>query len=699
MITRFLNGTWLRQALHTVLALQVAVGTGLMLSIPSAHAAVGGGATITPTLIQSYPITGCPLPDFPVGSSNVQKESVGPTVEVSGITPTLIQSWPITGSICDQPAYPVNDTTPPTLTDLKLYSPRFGANINLLGDPNHLSPATGRVVFGNNVNVGGTFADNGMLTNVLGGVSGQGFFNDSSWTPFPTNNNTWNPVPQGQYLANLDTTHGAGWQHLTDGNYTVFLNARDRGNLVEGSYVQNNTYKYIDVTVDNTPPTGDFVDGFPADFSIIHGNLTAPSKFTDANGFYKVYTQVIAPTVADPAHTYATTVCSSSVWPTDGALGCSIDTTKFVDGLRVINSFAIDRAGNGQRMVHILNIDNTAPTLPVHLSPANGVFVTTANQNVIDWTDSTDTNAVTYFYEVSHSQVVNEDGSFVSPVYQSGALSTSQISTPGTPEGIYYWHVKAVDVVGNTSAWTTPWRINVDNTAPRAPILVTPSNGTVTTNAAPITQSWITATSDAVTYEYQACAVNPDLNEGSCPEASMISTNTGTGSSRIIPSGATPAHFWWRVRVADAAGNWSAFSTAFELTINPQLIVDPPVPTPTPTPTPTPSPSATPSPTLSPTPTPTPTPTPSPTPVTVAARTVVPTPTPSATATASPTPATLAAQPTATPSPTPSGDVKGATDTSNSGSAWYWWLLLLIPIGAIWWFIAGRRRDNEEPQG
>src|SRR6185436_5965878 len=101
-------------------------------------------------------------------------------------------------------------------------------------------------------------------------------------------------------------------------------------------------------------------------------------------------------------------------------------------------------------------LDTTAPVSPVHVSPADGTIRTTANQTLIDWTDVTDPSSpVTYLYEASNASAVDGTGAFVSPVYQSTPLAASQIPTPGTPEGTYYWHVRAVDAVGNMSAWTS----------------------------------------------------------------------------------------------------------------------------------------------------------------------------------------------------------------------------------------------------
>ncbi len=111
-------------------------------------------------------------------------------------------------------------------------------------------------------------------------------------------------------------------------------------------------------------------------------------------------------------------------------------------------------------------LDTTAPVVPTHLSPANDTLTTTALQNLIDWDDVTDPSMpVTYYYEVSSSNITaGIDNAFVSPIYTSGVLSISEIATPGTPDGVYYWHVRAVDNANNMSAWSAPWKITIDNT-------------------------------------------------------------------------------------------------------------------------------------------------------------------------------------------------------------------------------------------
>jgi hypothetical protein len=111
---------------------------------------------------------------------------------------------------------------------------------------------------------------------------------------------------------------------------------------------------------------------------------------------------------------------------------------------------------------------------PVHVSPADGSTLTTATWDKADWTDVADAfPPMTYLYESSNSSATSSDGSFVTPAYESGTLTVSEIPTTNTPEGVYYWHVRAVDNNGNMSPWTAPWKVTVDNTPSNT---VTPEN-------------------------------------------------------------------------------------------------------------------------------------------------------------------------------------------------------------------------------
>lgn len=116
--------------------------------------------------------------------------------------------------------------------------------------------------------------------------------------------------------------------------------------------------------------------------------------------------------------------------------------------------------------------DMTPPAVPTHLSPENHSTHTSAALTMSDWTTvADDSEPVTYVYQSSLSTDTNPDGSFVSPAYTSGPLADSQIAHGGTPEGTYYWHVKAIDAEGNESDWSDYWTLTVDNTP--GPVTVT----------------------------------------------------------------------------------------------------------------------------------------------------------------------------------------------------------------------------------
>ncbi len=149
-----------------------------------------------------------------------------------------------------------------------------------------------------------------------------------------------------------------------------------------------------------------------------------------------------------------------------------IHSTGAPDGVYYWRVRAIDAAGNKSAWTASwkMTIDTKAPVGLANSYPSDGTITTTAGLTNIQWIGATDatSNPVVYYYESSLSSAVNLDGSFKNAAYKSGALAALKIPTSGTPAGTYYWHVRAIDNVGNTTAWTSPWKVVVDNTAPTA---------------------------------------------------------------------------------------------------------------------------------------------------------------------------------------------------------------------------------------
>ncbi|NCN87805.1 MAG: hypothetical protein GW941_02825, partial [Candidatus Pacebacteria bacterium] len=126
---------------------------------------------------------------------------------------------------------------------------------------------------------------------------------------------------------------------------------------------------------------------------------------------------------------------------------------------------AVDAAGNKSEWSDAwkLNIDNTAPTVPVNPSH-NNVIIPTNNFD-FDWDDSIDTSTITYEFQSSLNSA-QTDGVLTTDLWHSGVLPTSMIHSSGAPDGTWYWQVRAIDAVGNTSEWSEIWNVTLDQVAP-----------------------------------------------------------------------------------------------------------------------------------------------------------------------------------------------------------------------------------------
>jgi hypothetical protein len=121
-------------------------------------------------------------------------------------------------------------------------------------------------------------------------------------------------------------------------------------------------------------------------------------------------------------------------------------------------------AGKGFLFDNLSTQSLTTPSIstPTIVSPPNNSSLTSAQLTKIDWTDSTST----FGPPVSYQYQAFSDPGYSSSVYDSGpTLTASEIPTPGTPNGVYYVRVRALDTFGNQSAWsngtTNPYKITV----------------------------------------------------------------------------------------------------------------------------------------------------------------------------------------------------------------------------------------------
>lgn len=113
--------------------------------------------------------------------------------------------------------------------------------------------------------------------------------------------------------------------------------------------------------------------------------------------------------------------------------------------------------------VSISSKDYAPPASPLLIAPPDNI-VRETDGLVMDWSDVTDwqdmNNPVYYIYQSALNS------GFSPLAYQSGKLSASQIPAPGTPDGNYWWKVKACDILDNCSAWSAVWKATIDSRPP-----------------------------------------------------------------------------------------------------------------------------------------------------------------------------------------------------------------------------------------
>lgn len=207
--------------------------------------------------------------------------------------------------------------------------------------------------------------------------------------------------------------------------------------------------------------------------------------------------------------------------------------------------------------------DTSAPLVPVHKSPSDGSYLTTAGLTSMDWYDTTDNLGGPVYYQYQSAL----DAGFGAVAYTSGWLNESQISANGTPEGTYYWHVRAQDTAGNISVWSNPWVIHVDNTAPQAPTISGFENPALScgavTSTHTVTVQWSDSTdvSGVAGYNYEINYPLPGGARGTWspffatpPYTSQYSGSLNEGTHYI------------KVRARDRAGNYSDWSNVCSIT-------------------------------------------------------------------------------------------------------------------------------------
>ncbi|MCX8015340.1 MAG: hypothetical protein N2748_04905, partial [candidate division WOR-3 bacterium] len=206
---------------------------------------------------------------------------------------------------------------------------------------------------------------------------------------------------------------------------------------------------------------------------------------------------------------------------------------------------AYDLAGNQGAFSRAdsFGVDNTAPTVPNLVRPANNAMLNNANVTFI-WNRSTDNLSGVSGYRLQCAR----NPAFNIPTDTIVSDTTISLTLTDTT---YYWRVRAIDRANNQSSWSATRSFEVDTRIPNTPVLVSPINGVwlTTTN---VIFNWSQVSYDAKSPVRYILQVDTNRN--------FISPITDTTPYVYDTLTLTQAKYFWRVRAYDLAGNQGAFS-------------------------------------------------------------------------------------------------------------------------------------------
>ncbi len=439
--------------------------------------------------------------------------------------------------------------------------------INLLGDAD-LSSATFELSGGGDVNIAGT---NNTLYDMT--ISNGGMLNfDISGFSVPNTEymlNSIDVVTSDAYAITIDSEQSNGQYLLADVakyfNSTVSIYSDD---TLVGSLTLDDVYHTDDQTysldLENYSLVLNVSSYIPDDIapSVPDGlvdTVNLSDVALDWNDSTDDYSGIKGYIVEYSVNSDFTNAVSILVTPSE------LDLSGLADGTWYWRVKAVDNAGNesawsySESFYTASNPDIDPPSVPDGL-----VDSVTLSDVALDWNDSTDDASGVKEYVVEYSV----DSDFTGAISQT--VTTSELDLSGLADGTWYWRVKAVDNVGNESAWSdvdTYTIYTIDIVAPEVP------DGLVSNvDAENAALDWNDANDDlSGVKEY---VVEYSLNADFTGASSQI-----TASSELDLSDLADGTWYWRVKTIDNADNESAWSAADSYTIYTIDIVAPEIPT------------------------------------------------------------------------------------------------------------------------
>jgi len=215
---------------------------------------------------------------------------------------------------------------------------------------------------------------------------------------------------------------------------------------------------------------------------------------------------------------------------------------------------ARDDAGNwsGTSTEWTFWVDVIPPPAPDPLSPDNDSTTNVPDNTTFRWTKVIDNDII----GVEQSGVVRywlqiaTDNTFNNIYFENDNIPASEnyfTYEPVLPDNLYFWHVCAVDNVGNVGNWSENWQFRVDTLPPQEVQLTEPDNNTIINDNTPDLR-WVAGQDNSTPITYKTVIT---YENGDNAFVSDWITDNWLENSTYLPDN----WYYWYVIARDNAGN------------------------------------------------------------------------------------------------------------------------------------------------